>query len=65
MVPEPYGELSLITIREVMLTIPGEHFAKRLNIYEAIQAMQTGNSYCSFPQRLSLLALSKESSGPC
>jgi integrase/recombinase XerD len=34
---EHYGELSLITIREVMLTIPVEHFAKRLKIYEAIR----------------------------
>jgi integrase/recombinase XerD len=34
---EQYGELSVETVKSVMLTIPVEHFAKRLKIYEAIR----------------------------
>jgi site-specific recombinase XerC len=34
---EQYEELSVETVKVVMLTIPVEHFAKRLKIYEAIR----------------------------
>jgi len=34
---QEYGELSVDTVKTVMLTIPVEHFAKRLKIYEAIR----------------------------
>src|SRR5688572_2160283 len=34
---QEYVELSVDTVKTVMLTIPVEHFAKRLKIYEAIR----------------------------
>jgi hypothetical protein len=34
---EQYGELNIDTVKSVLLTIPVEHFAKRLKIYEAIR----------------------------